>query len=78
MVAGFWSLLVFFLALFYSSSLRSSLVLQQFEPNVDTLEDAAKFLPKVYVPMFPGYGSYLEIYENILGPEVYKKVKKQN
>ena len=71
-----WSLLIMLLSLFYSSNLRSSIVVQQLEPNIDTLEDAANYLPKVYIPMFNFMGpdGYLYVYEDILSPEVFAKV----
>ena len=48
----------------------------QFEPDIDTLEDAAEHLSGVYIPMYGSFGpqGYLEYYTEILGPEVHAKV----
>ena len=74
---GFWGLSVFFLVLFYASNLRSCLIVQRFEPEIDTLEDVAHHVPNVYIPMYRSTGDYhyLHLYQDILGPEVYEKVK---
>ena len=68
-----------FLVFFYYSNLRSSIIVRQFEPEIDTLEDAAAHLPGVYIPMFDVYGQdgYLSWFTDILGPDVYAKVEQE-
>ena len=74
---GCWTFTVMLVSFFYLSNLRSSIVVGRYDPNIDTLEDAAKYLSCLYIPMFFWYSQesgYLEFYQEVLGPEVYEMV----
>ena len=77
LAVGFWCAFATFISLFFASNLRSSLIVQRFEPEINTLEDAKNLLPNVYVPMFPFFNKgehYLPLYWDVLGPELFEKV----
>ena len=73
---GLWGLYVMFLIFFFHSNLRTSLIVKQYEPSIDTLEDAAEHISTLYIPMYlySGPEGYLQYYEDILGKEVHAKV----
>ena len=74
---GFWTLLIMLVSFFYLSNLRSSIVLGRYDQSIDTLDDVANHLSKLYIPMFDYYGTengYIHNFEKVLGPQVYDKV----
>ena len=74
---GFWTLLIMLVSFFYLSNLRSSIVLGRYDQSIDTLDDVAKHLSTLYIPMFDFSGTkngYIRNFRKALGPQIYNKV----